>query len=262
MELVANFEVQDFIAVFDASVNNYYAYPTTAGYPFPADITWDDNRQASSAVVKVSDGSLVFTKDGGTPVVRNRESVVLPNINGLYQNGYATTDVAFQFQFSTVGFTNATFVADMAAKNMASKNWKALVSTDGTTFAPIENAVWQMTPNTLKPLSIELPALAIGQEMVFVRIMGNGSEMLSSSYRFDQEFNGLNFTSHSESGVGNVFVLGEVDGLETSIKDVRQSVSVPNADFYTIDGCKAGVNAHGVLIERCSNGRVRKVVRR
>ena len=85
MELVANYEVQDFIAVFDASSNQSYAYATTAGYPFAADETWDAERNAKSCVVKMSDGSLCYTKDGGTPVVRNRESVVISAINGLYQ---------------------------------------------------------------------------------------------------------------------------------------------------------------------------------
>ena len=216
MELVANYEVQDFIAVFDASANNYYAYPTTSGYPFPADITWDNERNASSAVVKVRDGSLVYTKDGGTPVVRNREGVVLSGINGLYQNGYSTTDIAFQYQFSTKGFTAATFTADMAAKNMASKNWKALLSTDGTTFTAIDGAAWTMTANAKMPLSIELPAEAIGLETVYLRIMGDGDEMLSSSYQFDQEFDGLKYTSHSESGVGNVYVLGTAEVVEDS----------------------------------------------
>lgn len=211
LELVANYEVQDFIAVFDASANNYYAYPSTSGYPFPADITWDNERIASSAVVKVSDGSLAYTKDGGTPVVRNREGVVLSAINGLYQNGYNTTDIAFQFQFSTKGFTTATFTADMAAKNMASKYWKALVSTDGTSFSPITGATWTMTANTVMPLSFDLPDSAIEQETVYVRITGNGDDMLSSSYAFDQNFDGLPYTSHSESGVGNVYVLGTAE---------------------------------------------------
>ena len=208
MELVADYEVQDFIAVFDASANNYYAYPSTSGYPFPADVAWDSQRAASSAVVKLSDGQPAYTKDGGTPVVRNREGVVLSGINGLYQNGYRTTDIAFQFQFSTVGFTTATFVADMAAKNMASKQWKALISTDGKTFQPIAGATWTMTANAVMPLSIDLPAEAMGQPTVVVRITGDGDETLSTSYSFDQQFDGLAYCSHSESGVGNVYVLG------------------------------------------------------
>ena len=126
--------VTAFVAVFDASTTASYAYPTTTGYPFSADVTWDHERNAKSCVVKMSDGSLCYTKDGGTPVVRNRQGVVLSSINGLYQNGYRSSDIAFQYQVSTKGFTSVTFVADMAAKNMAHKNWKALISTDGTNF--------------------------------------------------------------------------------------------------------------------------------
>ena len=220
MELVANYEVQDFIAVFDASANNYYAYPSTSGYPFPADLTWDNDRNASSAVVKVADGSLAYTKDGGTPVVRNREGVVLSGINGLYQNGYSTTDIAFQFQFSTKGFTTATFTADMAAKNMASKYWKALYSLDGTNFSPISGATWTMTANVKMPLTIQLPDNVMGCETVYVRIMGDGSEMLSSSYQFDQTFDGLLYTSHSESGVGNVYVIGTAEVVADDVAPV------------------------------------------
>ncbi|MBQ8464222.1 MAG: Ig-like domain-containing protein [Prevotella sp.] len=211
MELVANYEVQDFIAVFDASSMQSYAYTTTSGYPFSADLTWDDNRNAKASVVKVKDGSLAYTKDGGTPVVRNREGVVLAGINGLYQNGYRTTDIAWQYEFSTVGFTTATFTADMAAKNMATKNWKALVSTDGKTYEPIKGATWEMTANSVKPLSIDLPATAIGKETVYLRITGDGTDLLSSSYAFDKTFDGLDYCDHSESGVGNVYVLGTAE---------------------------------------------------
>ena len=215
MELVANYEVQDFVAVFDASANNYYAYPSTSGYPFPADLSWDNERNASASVVKVGNGELAYTQEGGTPVVRNREGVVLSTINGLYQNGYRTTDIAFQYQFSTKGFTAVTFTADMAAKNMASKNWKALISTDGgQQFEPIEGATWPMTANSLMPLSFELPAKAVGQADVRIRITGDGEEMLSGSYQFDQTFDGLAYTSHSESGVGNVYVVGTAEVVE------------------------------------------------
>jgi pectin methylesterase-like acyl-CoA thioesterase/lysophospholipase L1-like esterase len=220
MELVANYEVQDFIAVFDASANNYYAYPSTSGYPFPADLTWDNERSASSAVVKVADGSLAYTKDGGTPVVRNREGVVLAGINGLYQNGYNTTDIAWQFQFSTKGFTTATFTADMAAKNIASKQWKALISTDGKEFSPIDGATWTMTANVIMPLAIELPASVMGQESVCLRITGDGDEKLSSSYAFDKSFDGLQYCDHSESGVGNVYVLGTAEVVADDVAPV------------------------------------------
>ncbi len=236
MELVADYEVQDFIAVFDASANNYYAYPTTSGYPFPADLTWDNARNAFSAVVKVADGSLAYTKDGGTPVVRNRESVVLPDINGLYQNGYNTTDIAWQYQFSTKGFTSATFVADMAAKNMASQQWKALISIDGKEFTPL-GATWTMTANAVMPLALELPAAAMGQETVYLRITGDGNGMLSSSYAFDQEFDGLKYTTHSESGVGNVFIIGTAEVVPDDVAPVV-TATVPT------DGAM-GVSASG-----------------
>ena len=231
MTLVANYEVQDFIAVFDASVVNMYAYETTSGYPFAADMTWDNQRNATASIVKVSDGSLVYTQTGGTPVVRNRTGVVLSAINGLYQNGYRTTDIAWQYQFSTVGFTSATFKGDMAAKNMASKKWKALVSVNGGEFTPIEGASWEMTANVVKPLSINLPAEAIGQEKVVIRITGDGEDMLSSSYQFDNTFAGLSYCAHSESGVGNVYVLGSAVVEEDH--DAPQVTNVLPADGAT-----------------------------
>ena len=210
MTLVANFEVQDFVAVFDASTTASYAYPTTSSYPFPADVTWDGERNAKSCVVKVSDGSLCYTQDGGTPVVRNRQGVVLSTINGIYQNGYRSSDIAFQFQFSTKGFTKVTFVADMAAKNMAHKNWKALISTDGTAYTALGES-WAMTANVQTPVSIELPDDAVGRDLVYIRFTGEGTELLSDKYPFDKQFDGLDYTSNSECGVGNVFVLGEAE---------------------------------------------------
>ena len=208
MELVANFEVQDFIAVFDASSNQSYAYPTTTGYPFAADETWDAERNAKSSVVKVSDGSLCYTKDGGTPVVRNREGVVISAINGLYQNGYRTSDIAFQYQFSTKGFTSATFTADMCAKNAATKKFKALISVNGADFTELK-AAWDVTANAVNPIELALPDNAIGQESVVIRITGVGDEVFNTNYPFDKQFDGLDYCDHSESGVGNVFVLGE-----------------------------------------------------
>ena len=208
MELVANYEVQDFIAVFDASSNQSYAYATTAGYPFAADETWDAERNAKSCVVKMSDGSLCYTKDGGTPVVRNRESVVISAINGLYQNGYRTSDIAFQYQFSTKGFTAATFTADMCAKNAATKKYKALISVNGAEFTELKEA-WDVTANAVNPIELVLPSEAMGQERVVVRITGVGDEVYNTNYPFDKQFDGLDYCDHSESGVGNVFILGE-----------------------------------------------------
>jgi len=209
MMLVANYEIQDFIAVFDASTTASYAYQTTAGYPFSADVTWDSNRNAKSSVVKIKDGSLAYTNsDGsGVPVVRNRQQVVLVGINGLFQNGYRSSDIAFQYQFSTKGFTTATFEADMAAKNMAHKNWKAYTSVNGTDWLPAGDG-WEMTANTQKPIAFNVPA---GQDLVYVRITGDGTDMLSSSYQFNKVFDGLDYTTNSECGVGNVYIVGEAE---------------------------------------------------
>lgn len=208
MTITASYEVQDFIAVFDAS--NTSAYATQGAYPFAADMTWDSNRNAKVAVVKQSDGSLV-TGTNATPVVRNRaNSGVLSTLSGVFQNGYNTAEIAWQYQFSTVGFTTATFTADMAAKNAATKNWKAQISTDGTTFADLGTA-WEVTANTLTPLSFELPADAIGKETVYIRIMGTGDVLLSDKYTFTAGTSdeGLAYATNSESQVGNVYVLGE-----------------------------------------------------
>ncbi len=237
MELVASYEVQDFVAVFDASRVNTYAYPTTADYPFSADLTWDEQRNTAASIVKVSDGSLCYTKDGGTPVVRNRTGVVISDINGLYQNGYNTTDIAWQYQFSTKGFTDVTFTGDMAAKNAASTQWKAQLSLDGTTFTDIDGATWTATANVVNPISIVLPETANGQETVFIRITGTGSEVFNSGYAFDKEFDGLQYCDHSESGVGNVYVLGTAEVAEDAEAPVVTS-TIP-ADKAT------GVSATG-----------------
>lgn len=208
MTLVASYEVQDFIAVFDASTTS--AYATGGSYPFAADLTWDANRNAKVSVVKQSDGSLV-TGTNATPVVRNRaNSGVLTTLSGVFQNGYNTAEVAWQYQFSTVGFTSAKFEADMAAKNAATKNWKAEISTDGKTYADLGDA-WEVTANTLTPLSFQLPAEAIGKETVYVRIMGTGDELLSDKYKFNAgtSAEGLTYATNSESQIGNVYILGE-----------------------------------------------------
>jgi len=207
MELVANYEVQDFIAVFDASKTSAYA---TQAYPFAADEVWDANRNAKVAVVKQSDGSQVKGTNA-TPVVRNRaNSGVLNTLSGVFQNGYNTAEIAWQYQFSTVGFTSAIFTADMAAKNAATKNWKAQYSVDGTTFTDLGEP-WEVTANTLTPLSFTLPAEAIGKETVFVRIMGTGDVLLSDKYKFDAGTSeeGLKYATNSEAQVGNVYILGD-----------------------------------------------------
>ena len=236
MELVANFEVQDFIAVFDASSNQSYAYPTTAGYPFAADETWDAERNASSCVVRLSDGSLCYTKDTGTPVVRNREGVVISAINGLYQNGYRTTDIAFQYQFSTKGFTTATFTADMCAKNAATKKFKALISVNGADFTELKSA-WDVTANAVNPIEIVLPDNAIEQESVVIRITGVGDKVFNTNYPFDKQFDGLDYCDHSESGVGNVFILGEaVVGTDEEAPVVTATIPADQATGVSASG--------------------------
>ena len=222
MTLVANYEVQDFVAVFDASAVNTYAYETTGNYPFPADLAWDANRNATAQVVRLSDGQKVWTKDGGTPVVRNREGVVMTGINGLYQNGFDTRQIAFQYQFSTKDFTSVTFTGDMAAKNMANKDWKVQVSTDGATFTDLasEGASWSMTANVKKNVSFTLPESLCGQDLVTLRICGVGDELLSSSYSVEGKWLDVDYYSHSESGIGNVYVLGEAAVIADEVAPV------------------------------------------
>lgn len=238
MKLVASYEVQDFIAVFDDStVGDTYAYETTGNYPFPADLTWDDQRNAKAQVVRVSDGKKLVTKTGGTPVVRNRPGVVISSISGLYQNGYNTTDIAWQYQFSTKGFTSAHIECDMAAKNSASKKWKAQYSLDGTTYTDIQGASWSVTGGAQTPVSVILPADAIGKDLVYVRFTGVGDDLAGTAYAFDKEFDGMRYCDHSESGFGNMYVLGEAEVVSDEVAPVVTG-TIP------ADGA-AGVSATG-----------------
>ncbi|MBP5257406.1 MAG: Ig-like domain-containing protein [Prevotella sp.] len=230
--ITANYEVQDFIAVFDASKTANYAYNTTAGYPFSADEVWDNQRNAKSSVIRVSDGSLCYTQSTGTPVVRNRQSVVISAINGLYQNGYDTRDIAWQYQFSTKGFTSASFTADMCAKNAATKQYKALISVDGGEFTELQSA-WSVTANVVNPISIDLPADAIDKDLVVIRITGTGDEVYNTSYPFDNTFDGLNYSAHSESGVGNVYILGDAVVEADEVAPVVTS-TVPEANATNV----------------------------
>ena len=238
MTLVANYEVQDFIAVFNASKTA--AYATAGSYPFAADITWDANRNAKVSIVKQSDGSLV-TGTNATPVVRNREnSGVLTTLSGVFQNGYNDADVAWQYQFSTVGFNAAVFTADMAAKNAGTKNWKAQISVDGSTFVDL-NEAWSVTANVLTPLEFALPEDAMGKETVYVRIMGYGDELLSDKYAFDAGTSeeGLKYATNSESQIGNVYILGDAQTEEDKDAPVI-TATVP------VDGA-TGISATGKI---------------
>lgn len=236
MTITANYEVQDFIAVFDASTVQGYDYN---GTPFAADLTWDANRNAKSCVVKVSDGSLLYTQTGGTPVVRNRIGVVTTGLNGLYQNGYNTTEIAWQYQFSTKGFTSAKFSGQMCAKNAASKNYKAMYSTDGTTFTDIEGATLSIATNgAITDYEFNLPEACVGKETVYIRITGTGTDVFNSSYAFDQgPFLGLKYTSHSESGVGNLYILGTAEVEEdTDAPVMTQSIPAKGATGVSASG--------------------------
>ena len=257
MQIVADYEVQDFVAVYDASATQSYAYNTTGNYPFPADVVWDNERNATAAVVRVSDGSLVYSQSTGTPVVRNREGVVLGGINGLYQNGYDTRDIAWQYNFSTKGFSSITFIGDMAAKNVAAKSYKAQYSLDnGVTFTDIEGAAWDVTANVIKPISFTLPAEAAGKDMVSVRITGTGDALLSTAYDFSATFDGLKYATHSESGVGNVYVLGTAEGVSDAVAP-KVTATIPAANA-------SGVSASGTITisydERIQPGNVDGIV--
>ena len=236
MTLVAHYEVQDFIAVFDASKTASYAYENTVGYPFSADETWDSERNAKSSVVKMSDGTNLYSQSTGTPVVRNRQSVVISAINGLYQNGYHTADIAWQYQFSTKGFTAASFHADMCAKNAATKQYKALISVDGSEFTELK-AAWDVTANVVNPVSIELPATAIGKELVVIRITGVGDELYNTGYPFDKTFAGMRYSDHSESGVGNVYILGDAEVVaDETAPVVTATIPADNATGVSATG--------------------------
>ena len=245
MTITAHYQVQDFIAVFDASIVQGYDY--SGETPFAADLTWDDQRNAKANVVKLSDGSQCYTNDGktvgtaGTPVVRNRIQVVTAGLNGLYQNGYNTKEIAWQYQFSTKGFTSAKFSGQMSAKNAATLGYKAMISTDGTNFKDIPGATLYFTTTEagkIKDYEFDLPADAMGKDNVSIRITGTGDDVFTTSYAFNKgPFCGLNYTDHSESGVGNLYILGvaEVEEDEVAPK-VTSTIPAKNATGVSASG--------------------------
>lgn len=237
MNITAEYEVQDFIAVFDASKVQAYAYPTTADYPFPADIAWDAERNAKAFVAKVADGTPAYTKDGGTPVVRNRIGVVTTGLNGLYQNGYRTTDIAWQYQFSTMKFTSATFVSQMCAKNNADKNYKAQYSLDGKSFTDIEGAVCETSgAGKITDFTFGIPAEAMGKALVYIRITGTG-EGTYGTYDVEGTFDGLDYFAHSESGLGNVYVMGTAEvEKDNEAPVVTSTIPADNATGVSASG--------------------------
>lgn len=211
------------IARFDASKITGVA-ADNSDYPFDADVIFDAvNRNAKVCIVKQSDGSVV-SGDFGSPIVRNRkDNAVADGLTGLFQNGYHTADIAWQYQFSTIGFISATFQFGMAAKNAATKAWKAQWSTDGSSFADLGDD-WTLTAGTLKEVSLTLPAGAMGKATVYIRIMGVGKELTDLLGEYDEDPftagtspEGLPCCTNSESQVGNVTVLGIPELVELSV---------------------------------------------
>ncbi len=208
-------------------------------YPFAADIVFDENRNDQVSIVKQADGSQV-NGDFGTPIIRNRkDKAIVDGLTGLFQNGYHTADIAWQYRFSTIGFKSATFKFGMAAKNAATKTWKAQYSTDGTTFTDLGEG-WTLEAETLKEVSLTLPTGAMGQEKVYIRIMGVilGEEKkltdLLGTYEADPftagtSTEGLLYCSNSESQVGNVIVLG------TPEPDIVLQVPAKSYATYMLD---------------------------
>ena len=207
MTIVADYEIQDFIAIFNAE--KVQGYATNTAYPFAADYAWDASRNAKASVVRVSDGT-ALTATGTTPVVRNRTDVVVKTVGGLYTNGYRSTDIALQYQFSTRGFTSATFAGTLVAKNAACVNWKAQVSTDGTNFADIEGAAWELSASKECPVCIALADELMDKDLVYIRLTGTGSDVFNTNYEFSnvEEASGLSYTTNSEQGFGNLYILG------------------------------------------------------
>ena len=215
-EIVANYEIQDFIAAYNSDKAEIWANKGT--YPFAADYVWDSERNATASVVKISDGNSLDGNSSGTPVVRMRKGAVISSVNGLYMNGYRSTDVAMQVQFSTKKFTTVRFTAALVAKNAANVNWRVLYSTDGTVYNPVinngEELVYKLSNGLATSVDFESPAEEVAEkEMVYIRFTGTGDELLNDNngeYNFDKvdSGSGLNYTDHSETGLGNIYVFG------------------------------------------------------
>lgn len=215
-ELIANYEIQDFIAAYNSDKAEIWA--NKGNYPFAADYTWDSERNATASVVKVNDGSALNGNSSGTPVVRMRKGAVISSVNGLYMNGYRSTDVAMQIQFSTRNFTTVRFTAALVAKNAAAVNWKVLYSTDGTIYKPVTNnneeLIYKLVNGLATSVDFELSGEEVAdKEMVYIRFTGTGDEVLNDNngeYNFDKvdSESGLNYTDHSETGLGNIYVFG------------------------------------------------------
>lgn len=228
MEIVANYTIEDFIVVFNADKEE--AYANRGSYPFAAAYTWDNERNANACVVKVSDNT-VLKGNGSCPVIRLRKNAVTSTVSGLFINGYRSTDIAFQTQFSTVGFTSARFTGTLIAKNAATCEWQVLYSLNGTDFNPVlfnEAPLIIETATSGVSVDFDLPEEAIGQPTVFIRFTGYGDAIFSEEgkYPFNQldEESGLNYCTNSEAGLGNVFVFGspiiEDDNIAPEVKNI------------------------------------------
>lgn len=228
-EVIANYEIQDFIAAFNSDKAEIWANKGT--YPFVADYAWDEQRNATAAVVRATDGVALKGSASGTPVVRMRRGSVISSVKGLFMNGYRSTDVAMQVQFSTLGFSTVRFTADLVAKNAASVHWKALYSTDGTTFKPVicngEEMLYSLATSVATRVDFELPAEEVAQkETIYIRLTGSGDEIFNDKYTFDKtdEESGLNYTTNSEAGLGNIYIFGtpviEEDNINPEIKAI------------------------------------------
>ena len=169
--------------------------------------------------------------------MRNRIGVVTTGLNGLYQNGYRTTDIAWQYQFSTMKFTSATFVSQMCAKNNADKNYKAQYSLDGKSFTDIEGAVCETSgAGKITDFTFGIPAEAMGKALVYIRITGTG-EGTYGTYDVEGTFDGLDYFAHSESGVGNVYVMGTAEvEKDNEAPVVTSTIPADNATGVSASG--------------------------
>ena len=124
----------------------------------------------------------------------------------------------------------------MCAKNAATKQYKALISVDGGDFTELQEA-WDVTANAMNPIVLQLPAEAIGKDLVVIRITGVGDELYTTNYPFDKTFDGLRYSDHSESGVGNVYVLGEAEVVaDEQAPQVTATVPAHNATGVSATG--------------------------
>lgn len=228
MEIVANYQIQDFIAAFNAE--KVQGYANKDSYPFGADYTWDNERNASASVVKIADNQAV-KGNGSTPVVRLRTGCVISTVNGLYTNGYRSTDIGLQIQFSTLGFESARFTGDLVAKNGANKNWKVLYSVNGTEFKPVtvEGAelTYELTTSIARKVEFDLPAEAMKQATVYIRFTGTGEEVFDTKYQYSEieEATGLDYTSNSETGLGNIYIFGTPEDIPDAVPPVVNNIT-------------------------------------